>query len=173
MEIIISCSNGLNKIQCCYYTGLLIVPYILIISYAWLGLIKQGSKDFITLGQQESKQLPNITVIIAAKDEEDCLPALINDLQEQVYPSDRHEIIIVDDKSTDSTSQIIKEADGITYMLSKGDGKKKAIACGLEHAKGELIITTDSDCRIGSRLGYVACFALCLHKECRPPDWTG
>ena len=128
------------------WTILLILPYSVIILIAWINLRKAKTK--VSAKKTPDNSLPNVSVIVAAKNEEAYLPGLISDLQNQDYPVERLEIIIVDDHSSDSTSTLIKDAGGNNYILSNGIGKKQAIASGLAHAKGELIITTDADCRL-------------------------
>ena len=54
--------------------------------------------------------LPKVSVVIAARNEEDQIPALISDLVAQEYPLDKLEVIIVNDRSTDSTLDILNES---------------------------------------------------------------
>ncbi|HOP49808.1 MAG TPA: glycosyltransferase [Ignavibacteriales bacterium] len=101
------------------------------------------------------KDLPTVSVIVAARNEEanikDCLIAL----NEQVYPDDKLEIILVDDKSTDRTKEIIEDfINGkskfkcitTTEEIGSLKGKTNALANGIKISKGEIIITTDADC---------------------------
>ncbi len=126
---------------------LLVVPYLITILIAWVNLRKKNIREPV---QIEEENLPSISVIIAVKNEESCLPDLISDLKSLDYPEDKLEILIVDDHSSDSTTGIIKNVSIVNYLLSKGRGKKQAIATGLEYAKGELILTTDADCSLKS-----------------------
>ncbi len=102
--------------------------------------------------------LPFVSVIIAARDEEYNLPHLIDDLINQEYPLNKFEIIIVNDRSSDSTSEILKQAsDNYSFFKTikiekkseKMTPKKNAISQGIKIAKGEIIIATDADCRVG------------------------
>jgi cellulose synthase/poly-beta-1,6-N-acetylglucosamine synthase-like glycosyltransferase len=72
-------------------------------------------------------------------------------------------VILVDDHSTDNTLQIIRSfsekaaftlhllelKNYIPTPLSSGNYKKKAIEIAVNQANGELIVTTDGDCRVG------------------------
>lgn len=138
-----------------FWTIIFIVPYSVIILLAWINLRK--SRTITSKGIVTNSALPDVTIIVAAKDEESNLPTLISDLQSLDYPIDKLEIFIVDDNSSDSTAHLIKKAEKIYYLRSNGIGKKHALASGLEQAKGELILTTDADCRLPS--DWVKAFA--------------
>jgi len=99
-----------------------------------------------------------VSVLIAARNEEDKIHLTIEDILNQGYPKQLTEIIIVDDHSTDNTSEIIKSFAnrGIKLLQLKEDKplnsyKKKAIADAIKLSTGELIVATDADCRMGSK----------------------
>jgi len=57
-----------------------------------------------------------------------------------------YEIIFVDDGSDDGTFEELKRLKPIkVYQLPKNYGQTIALACGLDHAKGEIIMTLDGD----------------------------
>jgi cellulose synthase/poly-beta-1,6-N-acetylglucosamine synthase-like glycosyltransferase len=93
-----------------------------------------------------------ISVIIAARNEEQSLPLLLKALTEQTYPRHSFEVIVVDDFSTDKTKEAItpylKEAVKIIQpeVDATASSKKKAIETGIKNAKGELMLITDADC---------------------------
>jgi cellulose synthase/poly-beta-1,6-N-acetylglucosamine synthase-like glycosyltransferase len=93
-----------------------------------------------------------ISVIIPARNEEKNIRSLLTSLQQQSYPKDLFEIIVVDDFSTDATASAVNSFGLINLQLISPPGtndsstKKKAIETGVRHAKGELIVTTDADC---------------------------
>jgi cellulose synthase/poly-beta-1,6-N-acetylglucosamine synthase-like glycosyltransferase len=97
-----------------------------------------------------------VSIIIAARNEEDNIAVCLEDLCKQDYHSGNFEIIVVDDHSTDNTIsevQRIKQRNAniklvnLAEQQSSANGKKAAIASGVDQARGELIITTDADCR--------------------------
>ncbi len=99
-----------------------------------------------------------VTVLIAARNEEEKIHLTIEDILAQDYPKHLTEIIIVDDHSTDRTSQIISSyADrGIKLLKLNEDKplnsyKKKAIAEAINLSTGELMVATDADCRMGNK----------------------
>ena len=150
-----------KKISIMIWTILLILPYSVIILIAWIKVRKAGA---ILSGEKVSDDsLPDVSVIVAARNEEVRLPLLISDLQSLDYPTGKLEVFIVDDHSSDATARIIKEAGNIIYLLANGEGKKHAIASGMDRAKGELVLTTDADCRLPS--GWVKAYAESYRKE--------
>ncbi|MCZ7625404.1 MAG: glycosyltransferase [Candidatus Methylomirabilis sp.] len=59
---------------------------------------------------------PTVTCIIAARNEERTIGAKLENLLAQDYPSDRLDIIIVSDGSTDNTAGLVEE-----YCIWKGE----------------------------------------------------
>ena len=115
----------------------------------------RGWKALKPFSYQQHKPL-NVSIIIAARDEAVNIEKTIADLLAQDYEKANLEIIFIDDHSTDNTAEIIKsyEAQGITLIsLNESNTinsyKKKAIETAIGNAQGDLIITTDADCRMG------------------------
>ena len=116
------------------------------------------------------RDLPFVSVVIAARNEEANLGRSIGGLLSQDYPPDRYEIVIVDDRSSDDTSALVErhasdQAGQLRLIridsLPQGwTGKKWAVHQGVAAAKGEIIFTTDADCLAGKRWirGIVAHF---------------
>lgn len=99
-----------------------------------------------------------VTVMIAARNEAESIHLTIEDILAQDYPKHLTEIIIVDDHSTDNTSQIIGSYAGRGVKLLQlnedkplNSYKKKAIAEAIKLSTGELMVATDADCRMGSK----------------------
>ncbi|MBC8054361.1 MAG: glycosyltransferase [Sphingobacteriaceae bacterium] len=98
-----------------------------------------------------------VSILIAARNEEDKIADTINDIISQDYPNELVELIVIDDHSTDRTADIISGYSHRGVILLKlneseplNSYKKKAIAEGIRLAKGELLVTTDADCRMGN-----------------------
>lgn len=98
---------------------------------------------------------PFVSVIVAARNEAARLPELLADLTRQTYPS--FEAVIVDDRSTDATSEIVRAAGGRDARIKllrqesvpAGDSpKKSALQAGINSSGGELLLLTDADCRV-------------------------
>lgn len=104
-----------------------------------------------------------ISVIIAARDEEENIGNLLQALQAQTYPAALVEIIVVDDHSGDATAAIVRQYANVRLLQLKEDSinsyKKKAIETGIGAATGDFIVTTDADCTPPPRwLALIAAF---------------
>lgn len=97
---------------------------------------------------------PLVSVVIAARNEEEALPACLAAVFGQDY--DRFEVIVVNDRSTDRTAALLEQACKrfrslrvvTVYTPSENlTGKQNALHLGISQAKGELILSTDADCR--------------------------
>ena len=100
---------------------------------------------------------PTVTILIACRNESSNIKRVIKDIQEMNYPKELMEVIIVDDHSEDETAKLANlqlssssiKAQVISLAGKEaGSGKKAAIACGMAAAEGELVLTTDADCRL-------------------------
>ncbi len=112
----------------------------------------------------EEKDLPTVSVIVAARNEEKNILRCLNALDKLIYPEGKLEIIIVDDQSTDNTGRIIDEFIATRDQLNLSPcrfrkiitkkeigrlkGKTNALANAIEAAKNEIILTTDADCEV-------------------------
>ena len=113
-----------------------------------------ASKKYNKVSDEE---LPSISIVVAARNEESNIEACIKSLDELSYPEGKIEIVIVDDNSTDRTSEIITEfisgkSKFSLYKTSEQigslNGKANAIAHAIRESTGEIILTTDADCTV-------------------------
>lgn len=93
------------------------------------------------------KQLPKVTVMVPACNEEKCLAKTVNSLLHLKYPKGKLQIIIIDDGSKDKTLDIARgfEKDGVIVLTKPNGGKGTALNMGLKHAKGEFVACLDAD----------------------------
>ncbi|MCK4965558.1 glycosyltransferase, partial [bacterium] len=100
---------------------------------------------------------PLVSVVIAARNEEQNIKNCLLDLAVQTYPEDLFEIIVVNDNSEDNTSNIIKEFQQkinnlhlieINRQIENFSPKKYALSEGIKISRGEIILTTDADCSL-------------------------
>jgi glycosyltransferase involved in cell wall biosynthesis len=86
---------------------------------------------------------PRVSVVIPAFNEEKLLRRCIESLQDQSVPA--HEIIVVDNNSTDKTASIA-ESLGVTVISEPSQGIAWARDAGFNHASGDIIARLDADC---------------------------
>lgn len=100
-----------------------------------------------------------ISVIIPVRNEANYIQSCIQSIIDQDYPTEMYEIIVVDDQSFDETADILEKIKnpllkvmrlGVGKKTTIEGSKKKAIAYGVSHANGDLIVTTDGDCVLPS-----------------------
>ena len=106
----------------------------------------------------EFKPATKISVIIAARNEENNISECLESIAVQDYPMDLYEVLLIDDFSTDGTHQKVQKiAERYTHIHyhSLSDfkqeheivaHKKTAIEYGISLAQNDLIVCTDADC---------------------------
>lgn len=119
--------------------------YSLLIIYYWLAW-----RSIPDLEPSATSPKTKLSVIIPARNEEANIALLLEALQQQTYPGELFEVIVVDDHSADSTADIVRKFPSVKLVQLKEEGinsyKKKAIESGITAATGDLLITTDADC---------------------------
>jgi cellulose synthase/poly-beta-1,6-N-acetylglucosamine synthase-like glycosyltransferase len=124
--------------------------------FLYLGMIKNKKlPEKITFNENN---LPFVSVIVAGRNEESNIESCIKSLLNLDYPVDKHEIFLVNDRSTDSTGSIMKKYSSpsnpnVIYFEvedkpTKLKGKTNALNQVIKNAKGEFIFTTDADCEV-------------------------
>ena len=88
-----------------------------------------------------------ITVIVPAYNEQELIAGCLDTLINQSLDRDQYEIIVIDNQSTDLTTQIVAEK-GIRVEKEPQKGYVHAIRRGIEVAGTEIVAFTDADCRV-------------------------
>jgi len=100
---------------------------------------------------------PYVSVVIAARNEEDNIGNLLEDLITQIYAKNKLEIIVANDRSTDNTYNIVSHFEekhsnvklvNIDEKPKSMTPKKYALTQAINKSKGEIIVSTDADCRV-------------------------
>ena len=102
---------------------------------------------FNTNHEMEFEETKSISVLIPFRNEEDSLPALIQELEKQWLPS-YGEIIFIDDHSTDSSKDIVLSSSLVNrslLSLREGEGKKAALKYALGKVKYTHVSQIDAD----------------------------
>ncbi|HEY8513213.1 MAG TPA: glycosyltransferase [Cyclobacteriaceae bacterium] len=124
--------------------------------FFFLLVIRKGWKSALqTRDVLPSAERPSVTVVIAARNEASNIANVLSDLEHQSIRD--FEVVVVDDHSDDDTAAIARKfSENSKYALEvvpvgSAGGKKAAVTTGVLRARGSVIITTDADCRVGSR----------------------
>lgn len=138
-----------------FITYFILAGYAIFLLIAWGAWLRLDFKQPVSLPQK----LPFLTVIIPVRNEENNIIKLLQDIENQLFNKNNFEVIVVNDSSTDSTKLLVQNFQKLaTFSLHLLDlpaiknntsPKKRAITAAIQQAKGELIVTTDGDCRVG------------------------
>jgi biofilm PGA synthesis N-glycosyltransferase PgaC len=90
--------------------------------------------------------LPNVSIVIAARNEEANLPAKLENLRLLDYPRARLQIVIASDGSTDQTANILcdQASDIVPVILDESNGKAYALNEAVKRATGEILMFLDA-----------------------------
>lgn len=100
---------------------------------------------------------PSISVVMPSYNESEMIERAIDSIFMADYPKDRIEVIVIDDGSSDDTYEKLlkykqKFNDSLKIIKFKNNlGKRKALYSGIKIAKGEIVVTVDSDSIIDKR----------------------
>lgn len=147
-----------------YLAALLLISALLL---AYCILIVQYKRWFCRLhpfdAVQKERPITSFSVIIPARNEAHHIGACLKGILQQSYPPALLEVIVINDHSTDTTAEVVKNLQQEYFNLhlinleEHVDGssinayKKKAIELAISKSKGDWIITTDADCSIPNR----------------------
>jgi cellulose synthase/poly-beta-1,6-N-acetylglucosamine synthase-like glycosyltransferase len=128
--------------------------YFTLILFFYIGILRERRREVRINGWK-----PFVSVLVPARNESGCIEPTLASLAQQTYPASQLEIIVINDNSTDRTGEVVKDyitRENLAHFQllthknddSKPTYKKTAIAYALEFARGEIIMTTDADCRV-------------------------
>lgn len=131
--------------------GLYILEHLIL----FFGILRNAGSSIKSL--KNENELPSVSVVVAARNEENNITACIESLLKLDYPKDKLEVVLVNDNSTDKTGEIMQSYlnsnPHLKYILtgeveSKLKGKTRALANALKQTKSEIIFTTDADIEV-------------------------
>lgn len=131
------------------------------------------------------KPSPSVSVVLPAHNEAARLTRALDSLARQEYAGEI-EFVVVDDRSTDGTSQIVRDVAArdprfrlvrVHEPSRRYAPKVNAVQTGIATSKGDVIVTTDADCAPGPGWvrSLVSAFSpgvvmVCGYVETLPPD---
>ena len=115
-------------------------------------LNRNGSADLTPV---DTRALPSLDVVVAARDEEGVVTRLVERLTSLRYPADRLTTWVIDDGSQDRTPQLLDELaerhpslQVIHRERDAGEGKSGALNTALAQLTGEWLLVLDADAQL-------------------------
>ncbi len=125
---------------------------------------------------------PDVTVVIPAHNEAPHIENKIRSVLGSDYPPEKMEVIVISDGSMDATAEIAKKFVGGRFRVIEREGRRgkpSAMNCGLEEARGDIVVYTDASGILDERSlrALMECFADdavgCASGLIRPADAPG
>ena len=95
---------------------------------------------------------PRLSVAVPLHNEETVLPELVRRVSAvlDTVPGGPHEMVLVDDGSTDGTSEVLRDLARhdsriVGVMLSRNFGHQAALTAALDHVTGDITVVMDGD----------------------------
>lgn len=130
-----------------------VVAYAVRVTFFVVGFTRSGRRSPTT------PIVPFVSVIVPARNEVATIERCLASLAASSYPVDRYEVIVVNDRSTDGTGDLLdtlatrfpnlvvrhRTQQDVTSNLK---GKPGALQFGIDAARGSLLLFTDADCAV-------------------------
>ncbi len=113
---------------------------------------------FKRVPQVAEVKLPMVSVVICSYNGASTIESCLNSMRRLRYPD--FEVIFVDDGSTDATPEILKSFPEVRNIRQKNMGLSHARNVGMNAARGEIVVYTDSDCEADEDWLYYLALAL-------------
>ncbi|VVB51130.1 Glycosyltransferase AglI [uncultured archaeon] len=132
-----------NFLALVYVVWFIITFFFIVTALTFIG----NRKDFHRIPKGPT-ELPRISVVVPAFNEERGIAQTVDSLLRLDYPKDKLDVIVVNDGSKDRTGDILKpyaERGDIVYVEQKNAGKAAALNVGFQKATSEFVGTIDAD----------------------------
>lgn len=136
--------------QVMFWAAWVLIPLVMEIIPSICGFFVLIKKRIRYKKDQELHYYPEITLIVPVYNSKGSLKACLDSVCSCNYPTDKIEILLVDNGSTDGSRQVFFDYQSqhplvsMKWMTSQ-QGKSKALNMALFHSRGKYIIHIDSD----------------------------
>nr|WP_305794455.1 glycosyltransferase family 2 protein [Halomarina rubra] len=127
---------------------LFLAAFVVFFVYVWFVVPLAVYQRYTTTDDAYSEtSLPTVSVIVPAYNEEGYVGRCIDHILASEYPSEKLDVLVVDDGSTDGTLTEAREHAGTAARVHTrpNSGKHAALNYGLEATTGEIVIIIDAD----------------------------
>lgn len=138
-----------------WFLILILLLHVLVLVYC---IFHVNQKHFPAKAYMERPDnLPFVSVLVAARNEEDSILICLESLSKLNYPEDKFEVLIGNDSSSDKTAAIVADfikdnsnfrLINITQNLGLAKGKANVLAQLARQATGEYFLITDADMQV-------------------------
>ena len=146
--------------------SLAILIYLYFVVWLWNGIKKAHKNSAV----EKTKTILPLSILIAAHNEENSINFTLDSLEDQHYPKEKFEIVVVADRCSDTTVDMVKKHLDRLPMLQiievekvpQGYSPKKfAIQTAIEATQYDNLILLDADCQLTP--GALGCFNNYFH----------
>lgn len=123
-----------------------------ILPLVYVGLVFWMRKTFVRIPPHStstkiSKTPMTLGIVVPFRNEESRIPAFLECFQRALEKSElKVELVFVDDHSSDSGASLLHHSNlKKTVLINRGQGKKAALASGIEHLSTNYVLTLDAD----------------------------
>ena len=140
----------MNPIQIIFFS----VTTLLILVYGGYYLLCYYTANHKSLKIKKKRKFkPSVSIVIPTWNEEDTIKGKLKNTLKLKYPNKKLEIIVIDSGSTDKTRSIVKKFKGVRLIVEKKRmGKANALNRVFRKCKGDILIMSDSDCRLDKNI---------------------
>lgn len=129
-----------------FWVLIVFVVYVFVGYALLLRILIFARQLFIPPQFDPAKELPAVSLLVAAYNEEKYIGKKIADCLELNYPKDKLQIVFVTDGSTDSTPDIVSAHAEVTLLHEKSRrGKMAAVERAIPHLTGKVIVFSDAN----------------------------
>lgn len=145
----------MTTLKICFWVCLFIVFYTYL-GYGIVLYVVLTLKRLLTGKTKEPQlptdnQLPEMTLMICAYNEEDIIREKMENIRALDYPKDKLCVMWVTDGSSDHSNELLAQYEDITLVYSpERKGKAAAMQHGLQHSKAPFVIFTDANTMLNS-----------------------
>lgn len=96
-------------------------------------------------------ELPSVTIIVTAYNEEKCLRGKLDNISRLDYPPELLDTLVVSDASSDATEEIARQFDPARVSVLRVEGRQGKTACqnaGAAAARSDILVFTDATTQI-------------------------
>lgn len=130
------------------FTPIFFLSFLAFFFFIWFIVplaVYQRSANSETISPSEP--LPRVSIIVPAYNEEGYIGRCLDHILASEYPTEKCEIVVIDDGSSDGTFEEAKSRVGpnITLHSKQNEGKHAALNDGLAYTTGEIVVIVDAD----------------------------